>query len=194
MFFEIIVLFIAIIILLVLSAFFSGSETALTASTRSRLTGLGMKGKNNSKIAIELLNKKESLIGAILLGNNLVNILASALATSLLIKLFGNAGVAYAVIIMTILIVIFSEILPKSYAIANAEKLALLVSPIIKPLVFVLAPITWIMEKIVFSILNFIGIKHDRNSRSLSVEDEMLTCIIKKGVSLNLTKIWSQGF
>ena len=173
MFFEIIILFIAIIILLVLSAFFSGSETALTASTRSRLTGLRMKGKNNAKVAIDLLNKKESLIGAILLGNNLVNILASALATSLLIKLFGNAGVAYAVIIMTILIVIFSEILPKSYAIANAEKLALLVSPIIKPLVFVLAPITWIMEKVVFSILNFIGIKHDRNSRSLSVEDEI---------------------
>ena len=173
MFFEIITLFIAILILLVLSAFFSGSETALTASTRSRLTGLGMKGKKNSKVAIELLNKKESLIGAILLGNNLVNILASALATSLLIKLFGNTGVAYAVIIMTILIVIFSEILPKSYAIANAEKLALVVSPIIKPLVSILAPITWIMEKIVSSILNLIGIKHDRNSRSLSVEDEI---------------------
>jgi len=173
MFFEIIILFIAIIILLVLSAFFSGSETALTASTRSRLTGLRMKGKNNAKVAIDLLNKKESLIGAILLGNNLVNILASALATSLLIKLFGNTGVAYAVIIMTTLIVIFAEILPKSYAIANAEKLALLVSPILKPLVLVLAPITWLMEKIVFSLLNLVGIKHDKNSRSLSVEDEI---------------------
>jgi len=173
MFFEIIILFIAIIILLVLSAFFSGSETALTASTRSRLTGLRMKGKNNAKVAIDLLNKKESLIGAILLGNNLVNILASALATSLLIKLFGNTGVAYAVIIMTTLIVIFAEILPKSYAIANAEKLALLVSPILKPLVLVLAPITWVIEKIVFSLLNLVGIKHDKNSRSLSVEDEI---------------------
>ena len=173
MFFEIIILFIAIIILLVLSAFFSGSETALTASTRSRLTGLRMKGKGKAKVAIDLLNKKESLIGAILLGNNLVNILASALATSLLIKLFGNTGVAYAVIIMTTLIVIFAEILPKSYAIANAEKLALLVSPILKPLVFVLAPITWVMEKIVFSLLNLVGIKHDKNSRSLSVEDEI---------------------
>tara|TARA_B100001173_G_scaffold39432_1_gene30616 strand:+ start:205 stop:1473 length:1269 start_codon:yes stop_codon:yes gene_type:complete len=173
MFFEIIILFIAIIILLVLSAFFSGSETALTASTRSRLTGLRMKGKNNAKVAIDLLNKKESLIGAILLGNNLVNILASALATSLLIKLFGNTGVAYAVIIMTTLIVIFAEILPKSYAIANAEKLALLISPILKPLVLVLAPITWVMEKIVFSLLNLVGIKHDKNSRSLSVEDEI---------------------
>ena len=171
MIFEIIVLFLAIIVLLAFSAFFSGSETALTASTRSRLTGLGMKGKKNSNVAIDLLNKKEALIGAILLGNNLVNILASALATSLLIKIFGNTGVAYAVIIMTALIVIFAEILPKSYAIANAEKMALLVSPFLKPFVTILAPVTWLMEKIVFTILNIIGIKHDQNARSLSVAD-----------------------
>ena len=173
MIFEIIVLFLAIIVLLAFSAFFSGSETALTASTRSRLTGLGMKGKKNSNVAIDLLNKKEALIGAILLGNNLVNILASALATSLLIKIFGNTGVAYAVIIMTALIVIFAEILPKSYAIANAEKMALLVSPFLKPFVTILAPVTWLMEKIVFTILNIIGIKHDQNARSLSVADEI---------------------
>ena len=154
MIFEIVVLFFAIIILLALSAFFSGSETALTASTRSRLTGLAMKGKSNANIAIELLNKKESLIGAILLGNNLVNILASALATSLLIRVFGNSGVAYAVIIMTALIVIFAEILPKSYAIANSEKAALMVSPYLKPFVTILAPITWLMEKTVFYILS----------------------------------------
>ena len=173
MIFEIVTLFIAIIVLLALSAFFSGSETALTASTRSRLTGLEMKGKKNAKTAIDLLNKKEALIGAILLGNNLVNILASALATSLMIKIFGNSGVAYAVIIMTTLIVIFAEILPKSYAISNAEKSSLVVSPILKPFVTVLAPITWTMEKIVFSILKIIGINHDKNARSLSVEDEI---------------------
>ena len=173
MIFEIVVLFFAIIILLALSAFFSGSETALTASTRSRLTGLAMKGRSNANIAIELLNKKESLIGAILLGNNLVNILASALATSLLIRVFGNSGVAYAVIIMTALIVIFAEILPKSYAIANSEKAALMVSPYLKPFVTILAPITWLMEKTVFYILGLIGIKHDKNARSLSVADEI---------------------
>ena len=173
MIFEIVTLFIAIIVLLALSAFFSGSETALTASTRSRLTGLEMKGKKNAKTAIELLNKKEALIGAILLGNNLVNILASALATSLMIKIFGNSGVAYAVIIMTTLIVIFAEILPKSYAISNAEKSSVVVSPILKPFVTVLAPITWTMEKIVFSILKIVGINHDKNARSLSVEDEI---------------------
>ena len=173
MFFDIIILSISIFILLILSAFFSGSETALTASTRSRLTGLNIKGKKNAQIAINLLNDKESLIGAILLGNNLVNILASSLATSLLIKMFGDSGVAYAVLIMTVLIVIFAEILPKSYAISNSEKMALTVSPIIRPFVFFLSPITWLMEKIVHGILAIFGMNYIKNSRSLSVQDEI---------------------
>ena len=173
MFFELIILFISILLLLILSAFFSGSETALTASTRSRLTGLSNKGHKNAKTAIELLNKKESLIGAILLGNNLVNILASALATSLSIKIFGDTGVAYAVIIMTALIVIFAEILPKTYALTNSEKLALTVSPIFRPIVYLLWPVTWMMEKIVFFILSIFKIKLEKNMRVLSVEDEI---------------------
>ena len=173
MFIEILILFLSIFLLLILSAFFSGSETALTASTRSRLTGLSMKGKKNAQTAIDLLNKKESLIGAILLGNNLVNILASALATSLLIKLFGDTGVAYAVIIMTALIVVFSEILPKSYAINNAEKMSLIISPIIKPLVYILSPITKLLEQIVFLILKMLGIQNENDTRVLSVEDEI---------------------
>ena len=173
MFFELIILFISILLLLILSGFFSGSETALTASTRSRLTGLSNKGHKNAKTAIELLNKKESLIGAILLGNNLVNILASALATSLSIKIFGDTGVAYAVIVMTALIVIFAEILPKTYALTNSEKLALTVSPIFRPIVYLLWPVTWMMEKIVFFILSIFKIKLEKNMRVLSVEDEI---------------------
>ena len=173
MFFELIILFISILLLLILSGFFSGSETALTASTRSRLTGLSNKGHKNAKTAIELLNKRESLIGAILLGNNLVNILASALATSLSIKIFGDTGVAYAVIIMTALIVIFAEILPKTYALTNSEKLALTVSPIFRPIVYLLWPVTWMMEKIVFFILSIFKIKLEKNMRVLSVEDEI---------------------
>ena len=173
MFLELIILFISIFLLLILSGFFSGSETALTASTRSRLTGLSNKGHKNAKTAIELLNKKESLIGAILLGNNLVNILASALATSLSIKIFGDTGVAYAVIIMTALIVIFAEILPKTYALTNSEKLALAVSPIFRPIVYLLWPVTWMMEKIVFFILSIFKIKLEKNMRVLSVEDEI---------------------
>ena len=173
MFFELIILFISILLLLILSGFFSGSETALTASTRSRLNGLSNKGHKNAKTAIDLLNKKESLIGAILLGNNLVNILASALATSLSIKIFGDTGVAYAVIVMTALIVIFAEILPKTYALTNSEKLALTVSPIFRPIVYLLWPVTWMMEKIVFFILSIFKIKLEKNMRVLSVEDEI---------------------
>ena len=173
MLFDIIVLSISILVLLGLSAFFSGSETALTASTRSRLTGLNIKGKKNAQVALQLLSKKESLIGAILLGNNLVNILASSLATSLLIKMFGDSGVAYAVLIMTVLIVIFAEILPKSYAISNSEKMALTVSPVIRPIVFFLSPITWVMEKIVNAILKVLGMDYQKNTRSLSVQDEL---------------------
>ena len=173
MFFDIIILSISILILLILSAFFSGSETALTASTRSRLTGLNIKGERNAQTAINLLNDKESLIGAILLGNNLVNILASSLATSLLIKMFGDSGIAYAVLIMTVLIVIFAEILPKSYAISNSEKMALTISPIIRPFVFFLSPITWVMEKIVHAILSIFGMNYIKNSRSISVQDEI---------------------
>ena len=135
-----------IAVCMILSAFFSSAESAfLTMQKTSRLTHLINIGDPRALKVAKMLEDPGNLLSVILLGNNLVNILASALATSLLIKLFGNTGVAYAVIIMTILIVIFSEILPKSYAIANAEKLALLVSPIIKPLVFVLAPITWVM-------------------------------------------------
>ena len=173
MFFELIILFISILLLLILSGFFSGSETALTASTRSRLTGLSNKGHKNAKTTIDLLNRRESLIGAILLGNNLVNILASALATSLSIKIFGDTGVAYAVIIMTALIVIFAEILPKTYALTNSEKLALTVSPIFRPIVYLLWPVTWVMEKIVFFILSIFKIKLEKNMRVLSVEDEI---------------------
>ena len=173
MFFELIILFISILLLLILSGFFSGSETALTASTRSRLTGLSNKGHKNAKTTIDLLNKRESLIGAILLGNNLVNILASALATSLSIKIFGDTGVAYAVIVMTALIVIFAEILPKTYALTNSEKLALTVSPIFRPIVYLLWPVTWMMEKIVFFILSIFKIKLEKNMRVLSVEDEI---------------------
>ena len=90
-----------------------------------------------------------------------------------LIKMFGDSGVAYAVLIMTVLIVIFAEILPKSYAISNSEKMALTISPIIRPFVFFLSPITWLMEKIVHGILAIFGMNYIKNSRSLSVQDEI---------------------
>jgi len=144
--------------LLILSAFFSGSETALTAASRPVMHQLERNGNRRAKIVNRLFDHKEHLIGAILLGNNLVNIFASALATSLLITTFGDAGVAYATIAMTLLILIFSEILPKTYAIRNASQSALFIAPTIKAVVWVLSPLTSSINLIVRGILKLFGI------------------------------------
>ena len=132
----------AIFILLLLSAFFSGSETALTAASRPLMHQLENDGNHRAKLINRLNKHRERLIGAILLGNNLVNILASALATSVMITLYGEAGVAYATIAMTLMILIFAEILPKTYAIKNADQMSLSIVPIVNTLVQILAPIT----------------------------------------------------
>ena len=113
----------AIFVLLLLSAFFSGSETALTAASRARMHVLSREGNHRARLVDRLWNRKDRLIGAILLGNNLVNITASALATSVLIQIFGDAGVAYATLAMTLLVLIFAEVLPKTYAIHHADRM-----------------------------------------------------------------------
>ena len=143
--------------MLVLSGFFSGAETALTAVSKHVMHQLEQTGDKRAALVNTLHEDKERLIGAILLGNNLVNILASALATSLLINLFGDHGVIYATIAMTLLVLIFSEILPKTYAIRNANKMALAVAPIISPVINVLAPITLAISAIVRQILRALG-------------------------------------
>jgi len=150
---------IAIGVLLILSAFFSGSETALTGSSRPVMYQLEAGGNPRAQIVNQMHEKKGSLIGAILIGNNLVNILASALATSLMISLFGKNGVAYATAVMTALVVIFAEILPKTYALQNADRTALVVAPIMRPIVFVFAPITQAILVIVRGTLRAFGLK-----------------------------------
>ncbi len=148
----------AIVVLLLLSALFSGSETALTAASRAQMLGLAKRGSLRAEKVNFLSDRKERLIGAILLGNNLVNILASALATSLLIGLFGDAGVAYATVVMTALVLIFAEVLPKTYAIHNANRFALAVAPVIGPIVTLLAPITRLVQLIVGLCLRLFGV------------------------------------
>jgi len=127
--------------LLCLSAFFSGSETALTAASRAHMHQLEREGDKRAGLVNRLIADKEALIGALLLSNNLVNILASALATSMLITLFGEAGVAYATLVMTALIVIFAEVLPKTYAINNADTTSRAIAPLIRVVVLALRPL-----------------------------------------------------
>ena len=156
---ELIIAIVAIVVLLVISAFFSGSETALTAASMPRLHQHAKRGSRRAKIVLDLYARKDRLIGAILLGNNLVNITASALATYVLLLLFGDAGVAYATMAMTLLIVIFAEVLPKTYAIGNADKASLIVAPLIRAVVIVLAPITHTIQLIVRTTVKPFGIE-----------------------------------
>lgn len=150
---------ITIVVLLLLSAFFSSSETALTALSRARIYQLVMDGNKRAQLVSKLRQQKEALIGAILLGNNAVNIAASALATALTIKLFGadDTTLALVTLCMTLLVVIFTEILPKTYAIQNSEKVALALAPILAPVVKLLYPITHAIQILIRFILRLFG-------------------------------------
>lgn len=149
---------IAIIILMLLSGFFSGSETALTAASKVRMHNREKEGDKRAALVNKIREKKDRMIGALLLGNNLVNILASAMATSVLIAVFGEAGVIYATLIMTMLVLIFAEVLPKTYALHYAEPMSMRIAPIIRVVVFVFAPITETVTWIVRRVLRLFGI------------------------------------
>ncbi|WP_305988215.1 HlyC/CorC family transporter [Roseibium sp. MMSF_3544] len=163
----------AIFVLLFLSGFFSGSETALTAASRARVLQLEKTGDWRARVASRLISSRERLIGALLLGNNLVNILASALATSVFLTLFGEAGVAIATLVMTALVLVFAEVLPKTWAISNPERFALMVSPIVRVVVAVFGPVVAGVEWIVRHILRFAGINVGADASILSAHDEL---------------------
>ena len=129
-----------VFICLLLSAFFAGSETALTASSRASMARLEKQGNKRAAIVNRLLAQRERLLGALLFGNNAVNIAASALATGVLLAWFGHAGVLYATIVMTILVVVFSEVLPKTAAFNAPDRIALLVARPMQLIVTVLRP------------------------------------------------------
>lgn len=154
--------------LLVLSACFSGSETALTAVSRAKLRRLADQGSAGATRAIKLTDDGETLIGAILIGNNLVNILAAALATSLAMSLFGESGVAIATLVMTVLVMVFAEVLPKTYAFTNPESTSLAVSRPMGLLVRVTYPVVLAVQAIVRATLRIFGVTLEQGARVLS--------------------------
>jgi Mg2+/Co2+ transporter CorB len=158
----------AVALLLALSAFFSGSETALTAVSRARMHALEQEGRPRAGTVNRLLETPERIIGTVLLGNNLVNILASALTTSLLIQLFGEAGVFYATLILTLFIVIFCEVLPKTYAIAFPDRFALTVAPVMSALIVLLSPITRVIEFFVARLMRITPTRADDEANILA--------------------------
>ncbi len=164
---------IAIACLLCLSAFFSGSETALTAASRARMHQLEKEGDKRARAVNKLLSNREDFIGAILLGNNLVNILASVLATSLFTAIFGAGGLALALAtgFMTVTVLIFSEVMPKTYAISRPDRVSLIVA---RPISLLVRAASWIIRLIQFIVnlvLALVGL--GAPAKPVSAEEEI---------------------
>ncbi len=157
----------SILILILISAFFSSAETAITAASEARIRQLVIKGNKNAESVEKLRKDKEKLITTILIGNNTVNVMASALATSAAISLTGDKGVALATILMTIFLVLFAEVLPKSYAFNYADKLSLKIAYPLKIIVIALTPMSWALRKLVIKLLG------NKNQNTNNREEEL---------------------
>jgi len=147
----------AVIGLLFLSALTSGTETAMTGASRARLRALGEEGNRRARMVTRLLEDRERLISTLLLGNNAFNIVAAAMATELFLRLAGEAGVAYASFLMTVLVVIFAEVLPKTWAIRRPEGFAITLAPVVSVFVVVLTPLTKLLGAAINIILRLVG-------------------------------------
>ncbi|HEY4136756.1 MAG TPA: HlyC/CorC family transporter [Alphaproteobacteria bacterium] len=152
-----ILLLVAIVILMVIAAFFSGAETALISATRAQILQMEKRGDARATLVKALRKDRERLIAAILLGNSLVNVLAAALATGLLVGLYGPIGVLYATLAMTVLLVVFSEILPKTYALQNAVPSALALARPLRVVVAALSPVASGLRLIATGLLRLFG-------------------------------------
>ncbi len=166
-----------ILFLLVCSGFFSGSETALTAASRGKLRSMvdkAERGGKGAQRALDLKEDNERLIGGILLGNNLVNILATSLATALFTALLGEGGVAVATLVMTALVLIFAEVLPKTYAINNPETSAARIARPIGLIIAVMAPVVAVVRFLVRGVLRIFGLRIEAGANMLSVREEIM--------------------
>jgi Mg2+/Co2+ transporter CorB len=167
----------AIVLLLVFSAFFSGSETALTAASRGKLRSQADKGSRGAARALDITEDNERLIGSVLLGNNLVNILATSLATALFTRAFGEGGVALATLVMTLLVLVFAEVLPKTYAISKSEEAAAAVSGPISVIVTLFAPLVSAVRLFVRGVLRMFGVAIDPDSNIMAMREEIAGAI-----------------
>jgi Mg2+/Co2+ transporter CorB len=164
---------VVIVLCILLSFFFSGSETALTASSRARMLRLEKQGDERARVINRLLETRERLIGALLLCNNAVNVAASALATGLFVGWFGDIGVVYATICMTLLLVVFAEVLPKTAAINAPDRVALIVAKPIALVVRLFGPVLLGIEAMVRHILLPVGIRIGAHQAVLSAHEEL---------------------
>lgn len=167
---------IGLVILIMGSAFFSASETSLMSLSKIRMRYMQDEGVKNADLVASLIESPNKLLNAILVGNNVVNIAATSISTALLTAKFGANGVAAATAIMTIIILIFGEITPKSIAANNSEKVALLVSKPIKLIITILSPVVWIFNIFTKFMFRIIGVKADEKNAFIT-EEELKTMV-----------------
>lgn len=178
---SLLVLFLILFFLLFLSAFFSSSETALMSLNRYRLRHLEQEGNRGAIIASQLLSRPDRLIGLILLGNNFVNILASAIATVIGIKLLGENGIVAATFALTLIVLLFAEVTPKTLAALHPEKVAFPASFILKPLLFILYPLVWFTNSITNNLVRLFGVSPEQAATSAINTEELKVALMEAG-------------
>ena len=171
------ILFTLLIFLLMCSAFFSSSETSLMMLNRYRLKHLAKEGHKGAGRALKLLEKPERLIGLILLGNNFVNIFASAIATIIALRLGGEAAIAVATGILTFVVLIYAEVIPKTFAAMHPERIAYPAAAVYTVLLKLLFPVVWIVNHVTSLHLRLIGVKSGGNGDQSLSQDELRTVV-----------------
>lgn len=173
-------LWVAVVIILLcvaLAAFFAASETALTAASRPRMFALEKNGDSRAALVNRLLRRRNRLIGATLLGNTLVNIGSSAFMTSVLVALVGDNGAVYATLIMTFLLLVFAEIMPKTLAINYPDRLSLVVVRVMSVFVAIFGPVLLAIEAVVRSLFKLMGIDVTRQKSMLSGHEQLKSTV-----------------
>ena len=173
-----------LLLLIILSAFFSSSETGMMALNRYRLRHLSKTGHRGARRADRLLARTDQLIGVILIGNNFVNIFASAIATLIAVRIWGDAGVAIATIGLTVVILIFSEVTPKTLAALYPERIAFPASHALGPLLKLLYPVVWVLNLITNNLLRLIGVRLEGTQSSDHLSREELRTLVNESGSM----------
>ena len=171
--------FIVLVILLILSAFFSSAETAFTTANRIRMRTLAENGSKAASRVLAITGNMHKMLSAILIGNNIVNLSASSIATTLAMKLFGNAGAGIATGILTLLILIFGEISPKTIATIHADRIALLYSSVIYALMYILTPLIFIVNQLSMAFLKLLRV--NPNAEKATITEEEFKTIVDVG-------------
>lgn len=171
--------FLILIILICLSAFFSSAETSMTTVNKIRIQALADQGDKKALTLLNVIEDSGKLLSTILIGNNIVNISASSLATTLTMRLFGNTAVSISTGIITLLVLIFGEITPKTLATVHAEKMALSYAKVIRILMFILTPVIFIVNKLAQGVLTLMRI--DSNVKGTTITEHELRTLVNVG-------------